>query len=96
VVAAGSKTCPEAPQLVTDRASLRRRLWSSISASETPAARSNASIATCHAVVSCSGLERLKICSLASSQRSQRLAIGQDNRPIETLIPRHDGTSREE
>jgi hypothetical protein len=26
-------------------------------------------------------------------QRSQRLAIGQDNRPIETLIPRHGANS---
>jgi len=26
-------------------------------------------------------------------QRSQRLAIGQDNRPIEALIPRHDANS---
>jgi len=25
-------------------------------------------------------------------QRPQRLAIGQDNRPIEALIPRHDPT----
>jgi hypothetical protein len=33
----------------------------SISASETLAATSNASIATCHAVVSCSDLVRLKI-----------------------------------
>jgi len=26
-------------------------------------------------------------------QRSQRLAIGQDNRPIEALIPGHDATT---
>jgi hypothetical protein len=28
-------------------------------------------------------------------QRSQRLAIGQDNRPIEALIPRHYATPQQ-
>ena len=28
-------------------------------------------------------------------QRSQRLATGQDNRPIEALIPRHDATPQQ-